>query len=174
MKADYTGSNTPESIRDLWQTPKQVFNALNGEFNFACDVAASDKNKLCAQWITEEHNALQVDWSEIEDVKWGYVWCNPPYSKIMPWVQKAIEQQKQGVGTVMLVPADMSVGWFNEARMHCQEVRVIVGGRLAFVNADTQKPVGGNNKGSMLIIFRPHGFEECRVTFVERDNLMGC
>jgi hypothetical protein len=56
----------------------------------------------------------------------------------------------------MLVPADTSVGWFKEAIQTASEVRFITAGRLAFINPVTGKPVSGNNKGSMLIIWRPY------------------
>ncbi len=50
----------------------------------------------------------------------------------------------------MLLPADTSVGWFHEAIQTASEVRFITAGRLAFINPLTEKPVSGNNKGSML------------------------
>ncbi|MGL6296445.1 MAG: DNA N-6-adenine-methyltransferase, partial [Plesiomonas sp.] len=102
----------------------------------------------------------------------GYVWCNPPYSDISPWVQKAIEEAEKGVGTVMLLPVDMSVGWFKAARLSCTEVRVIIGGRIAFINANTQKPVKGNNKGSMFLIFRPLILGAMQTTYVDRDAML--
>ena len=38
---DYTGSNTPLEQRNLWQTPRPLFEALNAEFSFVLDAAAS-------------------------------------------------------------------------------------------------------------------------------------
>lgn len=82
-------SNTDASIRDLWQTPKKIFNNLNKEFIFTHDVAASDKNHLCGKWLTESDNALLTRWGKVN-------WCNPPYSKILPWVQKATIEHEAG------------------------------------------------------------------------------
>ena len=141
-------SNTPENTRDLWQTPKSLFKALDNEFDFYCDVAASDKNHLCDAYFTEKDNALENCWDWF-----GSNWCNPPYSDITPWVNKAIQQHQQGKTIVMLVPADTSVKWFKLAYESCNEVRFI-SGRISFINADTQKPVNGNNKGSVLFIWR--------------------
>ncbi|HAT7708623.1 TPA: adenine methyltransferase, partial [Enterobacter roggenkampii] len=63
--------------------------------------------------------------------------------------------------------------WFREAIKTAHEVRFITGGRLSFLNADTGKPVNGNNKGSMLIIWHPFPRSgECRMTTVDRDVLM--
>ncbi|MBT0375829.1 phage N-6-adenine-methyltransferase, partial [Morganella morganii subsp. morganii] len=83
-------------------------------------------------------------------------WCNPPYSNIRPWVEKAAEQSRmQNQPVVMLVPEDMSVGWFLEALKTVDEIRVITGGRINFVNPVTGEEKNGNSKGSMLLIWRP-------------------
>ncbi|CAM3432322.1 DNA N-6-adenine-methyltransferase (Dam) [Salmonella enterica subsp. arizonae] len=104
-------SNTPAQDKDCWQTPIWLFDALDIEFGFWLDSAASDKNSLCAHWLTESDDALNSEW-----ISHGAIWNNPPYSNIRPWVEKAAEQcvqQRQTV--VMLVPEDMSVGWFSKA-----------------------------------------------------------
>lgn len=170
--ADYTGSNTPVEIRDCWETPKPLFLSQHTEFRFVADVAASSVNALCDVYLTEQDNALTYDWSTLPGAVGGYVWCNPPYSDISPWVKKAIEQAENGVGSVLLLPLDMSVGWFFAGRQECTEVRVIVGGRIAFINAATKKPVKGNNKGSMFLIFRPLLPGAMQTTYVHRDALL--
>lgn len=151
---DYTGSHTPVEQRNLWQTPPPLFAALNAEFCFPLDAAASADNALCSRFITEEQNTLETPWTDYLSIP-GYIWLNPPYSDITPFVQKAADESKNQIGTVMLVPADTSVGWFREAIETASEVRFIVGGRLAFINPVSGKPVSGNNKGSMLIIWPP-------------------
>lgn len=168
--ADYGGSTTPVDIRDLWQTPPQIYSALNAEFGFSVDLAASAVNRLHENYVTSEMDALKISWVGMFGPSWG--WMNPPYSDIGPFVKKAAEQQASGFGTVMLVPADTSVGWFTEALAAVSEVRLITGGRLSFIRADTGKPVNGNNKGSMLLIFRPGEIGTARITTVERDKLM--
>lgn len=161
----YHGSNTSENIRDLWQTPLPIFESLNKEFNFVCDVAASRENKLCNMYFDEDGNALDVNCNWFKSN-----WCNPPYSNITPWVQKAKVEHEKGKTIVMLVPADTSVKWFKEAYNSCNEVRFI-SGRLAFINTETQKPVSGNNKGSVLFIWRAYCKSHC-VNLVDRDDLM--
>lgn len=169
--SDYTGSNTPLDIRDLWQTPPEIFSALHKEFDFQIDVAASDANHLLPFYFTETESALTQTWSP--PGKEGYVWCNPPYSEITPWVLKAADQNKYGcIGTVMLVPADFSVGWFRQALASVSEVRIITGGRLSFVRADTKQPVNGNNKGSMLLIWKPVASVMPITTYADRDTMM--
>jgi len=161
-------SNTPKEIKDLWQTPLSLFETLNMEFEFNCDVASTDQNHLVKEdWLTEEDDALSLATS------WGGVnWCNPPFSNILPWVEAAIRKHNQGLTTVMLLPSDTSVKWFKLAFESCNEVRFI-SGRISFINAETKKPVNGNNKGSVLFIWRGFSPKQSHcVTLVDRDSLI--
>lgn len=171
MNGDYGGSKTPLDQRDLWRTPPALFAALDAEFCFQLDAAAAPHNALCRKFITAEQNTLETSWADYLNVP-GYVWLNPPYSDITPFVKKAAAESINQIGTVMLVPADTSVGWFKEAIQTASEVRFITAGRLAFINPVTGKPVSGNNKGSMLIIWRPYPRTHCHFATVDRDELM--
>ncbi|WP_418250201.1 phage N-6-adenine-methyltransferase [Enterobacter hormaechei] len=171
LSGDYGGSKTPPDQRDLWRTPPALFAALDAEFCFQLDAAAAPYNALCRKFITAEQNTLETPWADYLNVP-GYVWLNPPYSDITPFVKKAATESANQIGTVMLVPADTSVGWFKEAIQTASEVRFITAGRLAFINPVTGKPVSGNNKGSMLIIWRPYPRTHCHFATVGRDELM--
>ena len=160
----YNGSKTVETIRDLWQTPKFVFSHYQKRFKLTMDVAASEENSLLDVFYTESDNALENNWSVFGN------WCNPPYSDIMPWVEKAIEQMDRGCLTVMLIPADTSVKWFKRAFDNCSECHFI-SGRLAFINAETQKPVSGNNKGSVVFIFDPKSPFKSQTCLIDRDGM---
>lgn len=163
MVKGYHGSQTAAEIRDCWQTPVEIINRLDAEFKFTMDVAASITNHKFANYYTESDNSLEQSWGLVN-------WCNPPYSNITPWIEKAIEQHKLGKTIVMLIPADTSVGWFKLAYESCNEVRLITG-RISFINAETQKPVSGNNKGSVLFIWRAH-CKHHSVDLIHRDSLM--
>ncbi|QPO91387.1 phage N-6-adenine-methyltransferase [Enterobacter hormaechei] len=171
LNGDYGGSKTPLDQRDLWRTPPALFAALDAEFCFQLDAAAAPHNALRRKFITAEQNTLVTPWADYLSIP-GYVWLNPPYSDITPFVKKAAAESNNQIGTVMLVPADTSVGWFKEAIQTASEVRFITAGRLAFINPVTGKPVSGNNKGSMLIIWRPYPRTHCHFATVERDELM--
>ncbi|WP_334369481.1 phage N-6-adenine-methyltransferase [Enterobacter hormaechei] len=171
LNGDYGGSKTPLDQRDLWRTPPALFAALNAEFCFQLDAAAAPHNALCRKFITAEQNTLETPWADYLNVP-GYVWLNPPYSDITPFVKKAAAESANQIGTVMLVPADTSVGWFREAIQTASEVRFITAGRLAFINPVTGKTVSGNNKGSLLIIWKPYPRTHCEFTTVDRDTLM--
>lgn len=161
----YHDSKTNESIRDLWQTPKFFFDYYDLRFNFEFDVAASESNTLCNCFYNEKHDALS------DNCSWdGPNWCNPPFSNPLPWIEKAIGEMKSGKLTVMLLPADTSVKWFKLAFDNCSECHFI-SGRLAFINAETKKPVSGNNKGSVVFIFDPHSPFKSLTTLIDRESM---
>ncbi|AOM39596.1 phage N-6-adenine-methyltransferase [Xenorhabdus hominickii] len=165
--SDFGGSNTPKELKDLWQTPLPLFKALDLEFKFTLDAAASAQNTLCAHYLTEQDNALECDW-----VSHGAIFCNPPYSNITPWVEKAaIECQKQLQPVVMLVPSDTSVRWFKLALKTVDEVRFITGGRISFIPAERKIKGKSNTKGSMLLIWRPFVTSPRLLTTVDKNYL---
>ena len=90
-----------------WQTPPNIFEALNAEFKFAADMAADDENRLCPMYLTELDNALEKHWPDFLDVG-QYCWVNPPYNNPLPWVEKAAQEASKGIGIVMLLKLDTS------------------------------------------------------------------
>lgn len=160
----YHDSKTPESIRDLWRTPKQVFDYYDRRFNFTTDVEASAENRKCKDHRSEKFDGLLTGWGDRN-------WCNNPYSDITPWVEKAIREMNKGRLTVMLIPSDTSVKWFGLAFKNCTECHLI-SGRLAFINEETGKPVSGNNKGSVVFVFDPNSPMRQQVTLIDRDEIM--
>tara|TARA_R110001592_G_scaffold95437_6_gene274980 strand:- start:384 stop:929 length:546 start_codon:yes stop_codon:yes gene_type:complete len=160
---------------DSWATPKVIYNALDREFNFCADMAASEENHKHDIYWTEKcaPNSLQMNWRDSlyqMPITSPWVWINPPYSDISPWVDKAIEAQLQGVGSVMLVMADPSVKWFAKAAKYATEIRFVTNGRIAFL--ENGKPKSGNNKGSVFFIFAPKLIGQVRTTYVTRRELL--
>lgn len=71
-----------EKVDDRETTP-EVFAELDRRFGpFTLDVAASAHNAKCDRFYSIENDGLARWWT-------GTVWCNPPYSNIRPWVEKA-------------------------------------------------------------------------------------
>lgn len=100
-----------------WETPDIVFGPLNDEFNFVLDVCANAKNSKCDLWLSEETDALTVDWSRyLTNIGQpnGYVWCNPPYNNMTGWAKKVREEAEKGVNIVTLTAARVNTRWFKE------------------------------------------------------------
>lgn len=116
--------------RDSWGTPLKLFRWVQSRYPVDVDVCASDANHLLPVYFTERRNCLSVDWHQY--TKSGYVYCNPPYSNPLPFVQKAIEQTEYGVKTVMLVNLDPSTRWFKLALSSCERVIPLTGSRVQF------------------------------------------
>jgi hypothetical protein len=81
------------SGKDDWETPDDLFDRLNGQFNFVLDAAANSTNRKCGRWFGPggvSEDALVVDWPLEE----GNIWLNPPYSRGLQakFVEKAVEE----------------------------------------------------------------------------------
>lgn len=171
--ADYIASALTESEKDTWSTPLDIFSALDNEFNFCLDTCASDNNFKVENYITKEQDALECSW--LDRIPQGIVnpmvWINPPYSRgsIKAFTKAAIKQRNNGIGSVMLVPLTPEALWFYANQT--QELRIVTGGRIAFINPVTGMPQKDNPKGSMFVIFKP----DCApiaTKYIDRDYLI--
>lgn len=164
----YAGSKTPDSIKNLWSTPRELIDFMEARYGkYDLDAAASEENAVCEKFYTEETSCLKRCWGSKK-----HVWLNPPYDNPLPFVGKAAEQARNGNQIDMLLNGDNSTAWFRLAQMRAAEIIWIVAdieygvtgdeimiysaqsGRLAFTRADTGQPVSGNSKGQVLFIFR--------------------
>lgn len=66
------------------------------------------------------------------------VFINPPYSNIMPWVDKAFEFHDKGCGVLMLLPANTDTKWFH--KLATRASLCFWKGRIKFL-----KPIHGPN-----------------------------
>ena len=88
------------------RTPKDIWNNLNKEFEFTCDMCASNENHLVDKYYTIDNSALDKDWNgEI-----GYI--HPLFDgKIGKFVEKASNSK----GTfVFLLPASTHTRYFHK------------------------------------------------------------
>src|ERR1700722_2755227 len=86
------------SKSDEWATPRDRFAEWDAEFGFTLDVAATAENALCDRYFTPEDDGLAQRWD-------GVVWCNPPYSQLARWLEKAYKESRRGATVVCLVPS---------------------------------------------------------------------
>lgn len=127
-----------KSQSDEWRTPKSVYDALNTEFQFVYDPCPMDDQCL---W-----DSLYLPWKTP-------AFCNPPYSDIAKWVEKAFQESARGL-VVMLIPSRTDTRWWHDYVMHAKEIRFIKG-RLKFGDAKTGAPFP-----SAVVVFdrrRKHG-----------------
>tara|TARA_R110002153_G_C12970739_1_gene461220 strand:- start:33 stop:524 length:492 start_codon:yes stop_codon:yes gene_type:complete len=88
------------------RTPKDIWEDLNTEFNFTCDMCASDENHLVDKYYTAENSALDKDWTD----EVGYV--HPLFDgKIGKFVEKASKTKGK---FIFLLPASTHTKYFHE------------------------------------------------------------
>ena len=138
------------SEKDDWETPQDLFDALNSEFGFSVDVCASNKNAKVTRFWNRDMDSLGipwVQWAEANDLP-PVFWMNPPYGReIGKWIQKAYEESQGGGTVVCLVPSRTDTRWWHDYCM-LGEVRFIRG-RLKFGGANNSAPFP-----SAIVIFR--------------------
>lgn len=143
----------PNEKVDDRQIPKEVFNQFHARFKFTVDAAASCHNALLPRFWTKHTDGLLQPWEGER------VWCNPPYSRIRPWVEKAAKLEADIA--VMLLPANRTEqAWWQDiieplredGTVHVEFLR----GRMRFIAAlDTQiRPNQRPPFGVCLVIFQ--------------------
>ena len=140
------------SKRQDWQTPPDLFNELDKEFNFECDLFANKENALHENYYTEENSAFNNKWYKRN-------FANPPYKTTIQnrFFKEALERTKEGCTTVALVPARTSTKRFHDYVFNQDNVEVrFLKGRIRFiqdgqVKAPAQFP-------SCIIIFKGVGY----------------
>jgi len=132
------------SSKEDWETPQWLYDELNKEFGFTCDVAASHKNHKHRNYYTSDIDGLKQNWD-------GICWLNPPYGRsIGLWVCKAHMEAQNGATIVMLLPARTDTRYFHDYIYGKHEVRFIRG-RLKFGDSKNSAPFP-----SMIVVFKPN------------------
>ena len=114
----FKSSNHPQQVkvrgateRDNLGTNPALFAELDKRFHFTLDVAASASNAKCERFYDVSSNGLEQRWE-------GAVWCNPPYSEIRLWVEKAWDEWENEWNLhtiVMLLPANRTEqAWWQD------------------------------------------------------------
>jgi len=160
----YKSNNHPQQVRktgakdhiDDRGTDPALFDKLSKRFGgFSLDVASSHENYKVADFFTRECSGLEYSW-------YGRVWCNPPYSNIPAWVERAWSQSTNCELIVMLLPANRTEQrWWqsmvepfrDQNEGFCAE---FLPGRPRFVNVG-KKGIGPNERppfGCCLLIWK--------------------
>ena len=121
------------SEKDDWETPPELFDRLNHEFDFTLDPCATRLNAKCIRYFTIKENGLAMSW------KGERVFMNPPYGRaILAWIQKAWYESK-GCLVVCLIPARTDTHWWHRYVMTAKEIRFIKS-RLKFSGYENSAP----------------------------------
>ena len=158
QQVERRGSNPDVDDR---ATTLEDFEPIAARFGgFSIDVAASAENTKCPRFYDVAADGLAQSWAGER------VWCNPPYSSIAPWVQKAWAEHGAAECIVMLLPANRTEQtWWRDL---VEPYRDRVGsplrseflfGRLRFLKAG-QARIGANERppfGCVLLSWQRSG-----------------
>jgi phage N-6-adenine-methyltransferase len=122
--------------RDVRGTPRDLYDGLNEEFLFTLDPCPLDESATAGAPLWGK-DGLRLSW------RGHRVFCNPPYSNIPPWLEKAREADV----AVYLLPVRSDLRWWHEHAMRANEVR-FVRGRLRFGGS------GGAPFPSAVLVYR--------------------
>lgn len=149
----YAGSQRHVDDRAI---PAEDFAPLNVRFTFSIDVAAAEHNAKCERFYSIEDDGLAQSWAGER------VYCNPPYSKIMPWIRKAWAERSAQI-IVMLLPANRTEQRWWQVGIEPYRDRTgsvltteFMSGRLRFLKPG-QAEIGPNERppfGCVLCIWR--------------------
>jgi len=174
MIVGFNAMNHPQQIAKRGARPEvddratapEVFAQLDERFRFTIDVAALPHNRKCKRYFAppgftvcgcmwrpecppdcrcphEEQSPVGVD-GLARTWACERVWCNPPYSSIEPWIEKAHAEWSIGLCDliVMLLPANRTEqGWWQRQVEPYRDghgpIRVeFLPGRLRFIAHD--------------------------------------
>lgn len=132
------------SNQEAWETPDDMFAALDAEFDFDLDVCADAANAKLNHYYDKQIDAFAQPWV-------GRIWMNPPYGKeIKKWVaraHRAVETHEAEV-VVCLLPARIGSRWWVQHVLQADEIREVQG-RLRFKGALSGAPFP-----SVVVIFK--------------------
>lgn len=124
------------SASQHWNTPKDLYEALNEEFRFDFDPCPPGHGEI----PLFGEGSLYKSWAGKR------VFCNPPYG---PGIRDFVAKGHEPDVAVFLLPARTDTKWFHEICLpRSTEIRFLKG-RLKFGNQEGSAPFP-----SMLVIFR--------------------
>jgi site-specific DNA-methyltransferase (adenine-specific) len=131
-----TKSYMPPAKTVEWSTPQWLFDALDAEFHFTVDAAASAENAKCERYWTKHR--------EVECSEWvgQRVFCNPPFGvkDLAKFSERACWSVRcPNTGPhAMIVPVKADQRWWHDYALQA-EIRFIRG-RVTFGSAPSCFP----------------------------------
>lgn len=134
---------------DDWATPWPLIHELAQTFGaFDLDPCATPATAKAPKFYTREDDGLAQPWR-------GVIFCNPPYSEVARWLEKAYQEVQAGRAqtVVCLIPVRTDQAWWHEKVWGRGEVWWIRG-RLHFIGKDGTT-IGRPVFASCLAIYAP-------------------
>jgi phage N-6-adenine-methyltransferase len=167
-------STTPENEKDLAQTPEWFIESLCdllGIEYFELDVCALEKTKkaaTCYSLSERGENCLELDWD-----LWN--WLNPPFSNVLPFLEKAVEQCETGYrNTAAIMPNNPETGYVRYAKEWADMI-IEMPFRIKYLRPNGSMFLDKKGKeqspqfSCLVAIFTPLGLKKKSTSFMYHD-----
>jgi phage N-6-adenine-methyltransferase len=118
-----------------------------GITEFAYDLAGDAVRHVCPLYITEAQDSLSIPWA---DLSADWMWLNPPYARLGPWMQHAYEQSLDGAKVAILIPASTGSNYWKRY-VDGKAYVLLLNGRITFVGHKIAYP-----KDCVLLLYGPY------------------
>ncbi len=168
-----------------WRTPPSLFSALDREFQFVLDAAASKTDKLCPHYFGPDHkdpllrDALTVNWTEHIGGLYQLtgilsrcaIFLNPPFSRelkmpIGPWIEKCWKESQAGCTIVGVIPYSTQTDWWRRwVEGHGLEIKEFhaaretrkIPHRVSFLRPDGSEAANAGGNTAVVVWKGGHG-----------------
>jgi len=155
MAIDNSNTTTPESEKDLAQTPNWFIRSLEKYMGTeismdVCALPSTAKHEIYYS-LEDDNDALKCNWSadykEVMDDDFAHptAWCNPPFSDPITWINKILEQVDLGVDTYLLLPNNPETAYVRKAKRYAETI-IEMPFRLKFLRPDGSKFLDDNGR----------------------------
>lgn len=111
------------------ETPEDFLSSVRHRFgHITWDLAATKDNAKAFEFFTPEVNSLDQPWHKLD----GWLWLNPPFDPITPWVRKCSQEAALGAKILLLCPTSIGANWWRD-HIHEQACVLMLQPRLQFV-----------------------------------------
>ena len=161
---------------DLWRTPVEITEFIQNKFGeINIDLCSSNENKVCENNIDEELNFLDDCWlayapEEFNVVPGDLAFCNPPYSKPLPFVKQCVKWAKHGYAVAGILNVDPSTKWFVELVKAKALIMPIIGGRVSFLDGNGVA-TKGNNKPQFMFYLSPFLAQKADTEYIHINDI---
>lgn len=165
-------SNTKQSEKDYWRTSELLINdalTLLNIKDFDTDVCCLNEDvkiNSATCYITESDNALDSNLWFLAGNPSNTSFCNPPFSRKWEFFQKAVEQvNKWSKQVLMVLPYTPITNAWSENVHGKNCIIYIPNGRYQYLLPNGEKPTGGCNFDTCLILIVPFKCGNVRVNY---------
>jgi len=142
-EAFHSGGTTDKTVSSKavqnYETPDYLIKIIEDHFgHIGFDLAADAENTKCSDmWFGVEDDSLAQDWFKVwRESRFEFLWLNPPFKTVRPWMEKCRDESKKGARILSLTKASIGSAWYREV-VAPNAASYILTSRVTFVGCTT-------------------------------------